>query len=125
MQRWEREAAPLKGVAIVVQHKGFPYLENWLGLREVAALEPKPGIEPSSAHLSEVLGRLKRQPAKMIIRAAYNDGRASDWLAGRAGIPAVALPFTVGGSERAKDLFGLFDDTVERLLGALKQTGQM
>jgi zinc/manganese transport system substrate-binding protein len=30
------------------------------------------------------------------------------------------LPFTVGGSEAAKDLYGLFDDTLERLLAALK-----
>ena len=119
-QRWEKEAAPLRGVAVVVQHKGFPYLENWLGLREVAALEPKPGIEPGSAHLAEILVQLQRQPAKMILRAAYSDGRASDWLAQRARLPAVVLPFTVGGSDRARDLFGLFDDTVSRLLGALK-----
>jgi zinc/manganese transport system substrate-binding protein len=117
---WEKQAAPLKGVAIVVQHKGFPYLENWLGLREVAALEPKPGIEPTAAHLEAVLAGLRRQPAKMVIRAAYNDGRASAWLSERAKMPAVVLPFTVGGSEGAKDLFGLFDDTVQRLLQALK-----
>lgn len=120
IQRWQQEAAPLRGVAIVVQHKGFPYLEDWLGLKEIAALEPKPGVEPTSTHLAEVEAQLKRQPARMIIRAAYNDGRASAWLAERAQIAAVELPFTVGGSERARDLFGLFDDTVQRLLGALK-----
>ncbi len=118
--RWQQEAAPLKDVPIVVQHKGFPYLENWLGLREVAALEPKPGVEPTSAHLAEVLAQLQRQPARVVIRAAYNDGRASAWLAERAHIPAVELPFTVGGSDKAKDLFGLYEDTVQRLLGALK-----
>ncbi len=117
---WEKLAAPLKGIPVVVQHKGFPYLENWLGLKEVATLEPKPGVEPSSAHLAEVLVQLQRQPAKMVIRAAYNDGRASEWLTERAKIPSVELPFTVGGTERAKDLFGLYDDTVQRLLGALK-----
>lgn len=117
---WEKLAAPLRGSVIVVQHKGFPYLENWLGLKQAAALEPKPGVEPSSAHLSEVLAQLQRQPARMVIRAAYNDGRASEWLAERAKIPAVALPFTVGGSERAKDLFGLFDDTVQRLVAAVR-----
>jgi zinc/manganese transport system substrate-binding protein len=30
------------------------------------------------------------------------------------------LPYTVGGTERAKDLFGLFDDTIERLLKTVK-----
>jgi zinc/manganese transport system substrate-binding protein len=103
-----------------VQHKGFPYLEAWLGLKEVATLEPKPGVEPTAAHLQEVLAQLTRQPAKMVIRAAYNDGRASEWLAERAHIPVVVLPFTVGGTDKAKDLFGLYDDSVERLLQAVK-----
>lgn len=120
IKHWEKQAAPLKGVTVVVQHKGFPYLEHWLGLREVAALEPKPGVEPTSAHLTEVLEQLQREPAKMILRAAYSDGRASEWLAGRARIPEVALPYTVGGNDKAKDLFSLFDDTVQQLLGALK-----
>ncbi|MCK9380999.1 MAG: zinc ABC transporter substrate-binding protein [Sulfuritalea sp.] len=118
---WEKQAAPLKGMNIVVHHKAFVYLENWLGLKEIAALEPKPGVEPTSAHLSEVLALLQRQPAKAVIRAAYTDGRGSEWLAERAKIPAVMLPFTVGGSERAKDLFGLYDDTVQKLLSALNQ----
>ena len=120
MQRWEKEAAPLKGVPIIVQHKGFPYLENWLGLREVAALEPKPGVEPTSTHLSEVLSQVQSQKIGVIIRAAYNDGRASEWLAERAKIHAVALPFTVGGSDKATDLFGLYEDTIQRLLSAIK-----
>ena len=60
------------------------------------------------------------KPARLILRAAYQDGRASDWLAERARIPAVVLPFTVGGNANAKDLFALFDDTIARLLGGLK-----
>jgi zinc/manganese transport system substrate-binding protein len=119
-KRWEAQAAPLKGVAIVVQHKGFPYLEDWLSLHEVATLEPKPGVEPTSSHLSEVLTQLQHEPAKMVIRAAYNSDRPSQWLSEKAKIPAVALPFTVGGSDRAKDLFSLFDDTVQRLIDAAK-----
>ena len=120
LANWEKQAAPLKGMNIVVHHKAFGYLENWLGLRELAALEPKPGVEPTSTHLSEVLALLQRQPAKAVIRAAYSDGRGSEWLAERAKIPALVLPFTVGGSERAKDLFGLYDDTLQKLLSALK-----
>jgi zinc/manganese transport system substrate-binding protein len=120
MTRWEKAAAPLKGAAIVVQHKGFPYLEDWLGLKQVAALEAKPGVEPSVAHLSEVAQTLQRQPAQGVLRAAYQDGRASAWLAERVKIPVVVLPYTVGGSPQAGDLFGLFDDTIDKLLKALK-----
>ena len=113
---WERQAASLRGVPILVQHKAFAYLEDWLGLKQVAALEPKPGVEPTIAHLSEVLAKLQQQPVKMVLRAAYQSDRASQWIAERARINAVVLPFTVGGDEAAKDLFGLFEDTIQRLL---------
>jgi len=118
ISRWEREAAPLKGTPILVQHKAFTYLIAWLGMREVAALEPKPGVEPTVAWLSEVLAIVQRQPVKMVLRAAFQGDRASAWIAERARIPAVMLPFTVGGTPEAKDLFGLFDDTIARLLKA-------
>src|SRR4051812_9817945 len=116
--RWTQQAAPLKGAPVVVQHKGFTYLEAWLGLTEVASLEPKPGMEATTSHLASVLETLKAQPAKMILHAAYLSDRPAQWLSQRAGIPVVTLPFTVGGDDQAKDLFALFDDTVQRLLKA-------
>ncbi|ADL56094.1 metal ABC transporter substrate-binding protein [Gallionella capsiferriformans] len=118
--RWEKQAAPLNGVAILAQHRGFPYLNSWLGLKQVAELEPKPGMEPSAAYLGQVLNELQRHPAKMVLRAAYQEGRPSDWIAERAHIRAVSLPYTVGGSDKATDLYTLFDDTIARLLAGLK-----
>jgi zinc/manganese transport system substrate-binding protein len=120
MLKWEQQAAPLRGVTVVEHHKNMEYLMNWLGMRQVGTLEPKPGVEPSAAHLGQLLSQLQRQPARMVLRAGYQDARASQWLSERARIPAVVLPFTVGGDERAKDLFGLFDSTVQRLLEAAK-----
>jgi zinc/manganese transport system substrate-binding protein len=114
--KWEKQAAPLRGTPILVQHKAFTYLEAWLGLVQVAALEPKPGVEPTTAHLTAVLATLQQRPVKMVIRAAYQSDRASQWVAERAKINAVMLPFTVGGSDGARDLFGLYDDTIARLL---------
>jgi zinc/manganese transport system substrate-binding protein len=120
MKKWEQQTAPLKNVAVIEHHKNMEYLLHWLGMRAVGTLEPKPGVEPSAAHLASLLGQLQSQPAKMVLRAAYQDDRAPKWLAEHAHIPAVVLPFTVGGDDKAKDLFGLFDDTVQRLLEATK-----
>ena len=113
---WESRAAPLKDLPVAVQHKSFSYLLAWLGLREVAILEPKPGVEPSVSHLARVAAQLQATPARAVLRAAYQSPRPADWLANRAGIPALALPYTVGGNARAQDLFGLFDDTLDQLL---------
>jgi zinc/manganese transport system substrate-binding protein len=120
LNRWQAQAAPLKGQPIAVQHRSWIYLENWLGLRRVVALEPKPGVPASSGYLAQVLEVLKKQPVKMIIRAAYEDGRSSEFIASRANVPAVMLPYTIGGSAQAKDLYSLYDDTINRMLQALK-----
>ena len=118
--RWEKDAAPLKGVPLVVYHRNLTYLFQWLGMREAGNLEPKPGLPPTTAHLADLLASLKQDPAKAIVRSAYNDPRAAEWLAERARIPSVLVPFTVGGTEAAKDLFGLYEDTLARLLAAAK-----
>ncbi len=120
LQRWEKEAAPLKGVPVLVHHQSFAYLGHWLGLKEVGTLEPKPGIEPSSGHLSALLARQKSQPAKLVLRAAYQQEGPSQWIAEKTGMPAVLLPYTVGGTPGAQDLYGLFDDTLQRLLKGLR-----
>jgi zinc/manganese transport system substrate-binding protein len=89
-------------------------------MREIGELEPKPGLPPTTGYMSELLARLAKDPPKAVVRAAYQDPQAAEWLAQRAKIPAVMLPFTVGGSDKAKDLFGLFDDTLSRLLAVVK-----
>jgi len=113
--RWEKEAAPLRGMRVVAQHKSFSYLFRWLGLVEAGTLEPKPGIEPGSAHLAQLVAQAKAQQAKLIVRTPFDSPRPGEWLAERTGMPLATLPFTVGGNERAQDLFGLFDDTLAKL----------
>ncbi len=120
MARWDARAKPLAGKRIVVHHKSWAYLEDWLGLEEVAQLEPVPGVPPTAQHLSALLTRLGAdgKGADFIVRAPFQDEKPSQWLSRRTGIPAVVLPLTVGGTPGAKDLFGLFDDILDRLLGA-------
>ena len=118
--RWEREAAPLKGTPVLVQHKAFTYLIAWLGMKEVAALEPKPGVEPTVAHLSEVLaiaaaatgqdGPARRVPERARIamdRRAREDSARSCCRSRSAAIP------------RRRICSALFDDTIARLLKPL------
>lgn len=112
--RWEREAAGLRGMEVVVHHRNFVYLAQWLGLRITGVLEPKPGLPPSAGHLATLLQQLRTRPARAILRAPYEDARASQWLSARSGVPAVVLPYTVG-ADGADDLFRLFDTTIARL----------
>jgi zinc/manganese transport system substrate-binding protein len=114
--RWEAQAASLKGAPIVVIHTDQRYLCRWLGLEQRAAIEPKPGVPPSAGYLAQLVTQLSADRPRMILRNAYNDPKAADWLAQKTGAPVVTLPFSVGGTPEAKDLFGLFEDTIRRLL---------
>ncbi len=123
MQKLEAESAPLKGVKFVSYHKSWVYLANWLGMSEAANIEPKPGVPPGSAYIADLLDKIPGLQARMIVYAAYEDPKPSQFVAEKSGLPAVMLPFTVGGTDGAKDLIGLYDDTVKRLLAGLGGKG--
>ena len=118
IERWEAAATGLSGKRVVTHHKSWVYLERWLGLVEVANLEEVPGLPPTAGHLGRLVAQFENGGADVIVRAPYQDNRASEWLSDRTGIPAVVLPLTVGGTDEATDLFRLFDDIIARLLGA-------
>jgi zinc/manganese transport system substrate-binding protein len=118
--RWEAKAAPLKGMPVVIMHRDQAYLCHWLGLTELASIEPKPGVPPTAAYLGQLVSKLSANPPKLILVNAYNDPKAASWLSERVHAPVVTLPFSVGGDEQAKDLTSLFDDTLDKLLAANK-----
>jgi zinc/manganese transport system substrate-binding protein len=120
MKRWQTKAAPLRGRKVVVHHISWVYLWDWLGIQQIGALEPKPSVPPTSGHLSSLIATTKTANTLAIVNAAYQDAKPSEWLSQRTGVPAVTLPYTVGGDAQAKDLFGLFDSTIDKLLGAAK-----
>jgi zinc/manganese transport system substrate-binding protein len=119
MLGWAQQGQPLAGVPVISGQRAWSYLYAWLGIREVATLEPKPGIPPSGAHLDALLGTLESRPARMIVYAAYQDRRPVDWMAQRAGLPTVQLPFSPGGAPGTDDLFGYFQVTLDLLLEPL------
>jgi zinc/manganese transport system substrate-binding protein len=121
--RWEAEGAPLAGMRFVSYHKDLVYLAHWLKLVEVANIEPKPGLPPTAAHLADLVGKLGAPSAgekgtDVITRNPFQDPKPAEWLADQTHVPLVTLPFTVGGSATATDLFKLYDETLSLLLGA-------
>ena len=113
ISQWEALTQPLRGKRIVVSHNNWVYLEQWLGLEKVVTLEPKPGIPPSSSHLSKVLAQLKQSPADMILHADYQDDKSARWLSQKTGLPVIGLPFSVSDKE---SLTQWFDRLLNQLL---------
>jgi zinc/manganese transport system substrate-binding protein len=113
--RWEERAAALAGMRLVSHHRSFSYLADWLKLDIVATLEPKPGIPPSGAQLSRLLEQLTPAPPAGIIRAQFENEKPAHWLSDRLSIPVIEMAYTVGGTDTADDLFGLYEHTIASL----------
>lgn len=113
--KWTLRAKPLAGMRLASHHRSFSYLADWLDLEIVATLESKPGIPPSGAQLASLLEQLTPNPPRGVIRTPYENEKPSGWLADRLDIPEIMLPFTIGGSDDATDLFTLFDATLRML----------
>lgn len=119
MIQWQEQAKVLKGSRAVVHHRDWVYLFDWLDIKIVGALEPKPGLPATAGHLASLKQALMEAPADMIVHTAYQSPRAAQRLAGMTNIPVVELPYTIGGDEQVKDLFDLFSITIEKLKSAL------
>ncbi|HAI96896.1 MAG: zinc ABC transporter substrate-binding protein [Cycloclasticus sp.] len=113
IQQWAERTQHLKGKPIVVHHKNWTYLQHWLGLNQAAVLEPKPGIPPTSSHLSSLVSGLKANPAQVIVYASYQDSKAANWLSKKTGIPTLELAFSPATDET---LVHWFDQLLNQLV---------
>lgn len=113
---WEEQAANLKGMPIIVQSDSWEYLANWLGLKIISILQKDRSIIRNSNHLDEVLKNAKINPAEVVIYAPYDNKDLTLWFYNKSKIRSVMLPYTVYGDVNTKDLFELFNNTLDILI---------
>ena len=87
--------AKLNGKKWVVHHNNWVYLNNWLGLLQVATLEPKPGIPPTTKHLASLISKLSDEPASGIAYGSYQSKKAARWLSKKTNTPVIAMPYSI------------------------------
>lgn len=92
-------ALPAAKRQLVVYHDSLIYLVDWLGLQQVATIEPRPGIPPSPSQVASVLQRMRAAQATTIAQEAYYPRNVSQQLAGLAKAQLVVLP---GGARFAE-----------------------
>ncbi|MGZ9897294.1 metal ABC transporter solute-binding protein, Zn/Mn family [Shewanella gaetbuli] len=117
--QWQQQAKPLQGKKVIGYHSSFRYLFNWTGIEQVADLEPKPGLAPTSSHLATLLSRAEKGDVMAIVVASYHDERGAKWLGERADLPVLVLPMSIGGNAESTDLISLYDSVLSILNGAL------
>lgn len=116
LSSWQADLNKLQSIDIIVHHDQWVYLNRWLGLNQLATLEPLPGVPPTARHLSS----LKNLPAQLVIRANFKSDKGSTWLKRNSSVCEVVLPYTVGGNESSVDLITLYRSIIDLLLAQLE-----
>jgi zinc/manganese transport system substrate-binding protein len=120
MTRWTKALEPLKGAKVVVYHPQWIYILHRFGLNQAAALEDRPGIPASPAHLTRVIRQMKEERIKVIIVEPWNDLKLATRVADEAGAKAVVLASMVGGVKGADSYIAAIDHNVNTLAQALR-----
>lgn len=113
------QSETLRDQAVVVHHRDWRYLLDWLGMTRAAELEPQPGVPPTPGHLTSLVEKVAETNARLILHRKVNGDRAARWLAERTPACAVELPYTVGEQDTT-DLPGFYRQLVSQLIRALE-----
>lgn len=116
---WERRMASFKGHPVITFHRSWNYLLDWLGLRSVAELEPKPGIPPTPSHVAAVLSTGRAQKVRCVIQESFYPDKTGRLVAKKLDGQLVTLP---AGADVAsgETYIEHMDHVIDALVGAMK-----
>ena len=120
MARWTKLLEPFKGAKIVVDHNMWPYFLTRFGLVQAGTIEERPGIPPTPAHLTRLIGLMKAEQIKVVIMAPWGDQKLAERVAQDAGAKAVTLATGVGAVKGTDTYVDMADYDVKTLAQGLR-----
>ena len=116
---WFGAMLPLAGTKVVDDHQMWLYFARRFGLVVVDHLEPKPGIPPTTAHMKDVIERMKADQVRVVIASPYYDPRHAAFVAEATGAKVVALAHQTGGRDGTGTYLEMMDYNVRTVAAAL------
>jgi len=120
ISRWEREAAPLRGVKLVSYHPDMIYFAERFGMEAVGTIEIRAGVDPTPGHIAELQERMRREGIKLVVRELYYPAGLAETIAQNTGAKLAELPAMVGGVPEAKDYLSFIDYNLHTVLKAVQ-----
>lgn len=121
--RWQRAKASLANAAVVSYHKEWEYLFDYLGMRPVGYLEPKPGVPPAPRHILSVIGTGRAQAVRAVVQASYFPPDAGAEVARSIGAKHIILCQNVEELPECADYLQMIDYNIKQLISAYSDRG--
>ena len=120
---WLGMLLPHYGAKVVADHNAWPYFARRFGIEIVGFMEPKPGIPPTTKHLSELVHAMRAERVKLVIGVPYYDPRHAQFLSQHTGATVVGMAHQVGARPGTDDYISMIDYNVRSLVAALPGGG--
>ena len=112
--------AVLHGIGpVVTYHDSFRYFVERFEIQVLGYIEPKPGVEPSTAHLDELIRHMRQDRVHSLWVEPYHNTRTARRVAELSGARLLILPDSVEGHGAAGYL-GMFDVIADTLKGVMR-----
>jgi ABC-type Zn uptake system ZnuABC Zn-binding protein ZnuA len=115
------KGAALKGQTVIAYHPDVAYLCAFYGMEKVGSIEPKPGIQPTSRHMADLVDLVRQRGVRLIVYNQATNPRLPENLAQRTGARAVQFANAVGAKPEIKSWIDLQRYNLDALLGHLKR----
>ena len=114
--RWQREAAPLRGVKFISYHPDLIYFAARFGMEAAGTIELRPGIDPTPGHIVALEERMRREGITLVVRERHYPAGLAVTIAQRTGAKLVEIPVMVGGVPEARDCVSFIDYNIRTML---------
>ena len=121
---WRAQTEKARAIPMVIYHRTWSYLVDWLGLDVVGEIEHRPGISPSPRHVQELVERSRKRDQTLVVAASWDHRHIAVEVAERMGAELVVIPAQTGASDSATDYFALLDTICRELAAAADRAGE-
>jgi len=118
---WKAALAPYKGTKFVSYHEHWPYFAERFGLKYFGTIELKPGIDPTSRHIEQLVNSMKAEHVPIVVREPQFPEKVPALIAQQTGATLIKLPIMPGGVPDTDTYLAEMDYIVHSFVDALKK----
>ncbi|MCP5467826.1 MAG: zinc ABC transporter substrate-binding protein [Deltaproteobacteria bacterium] len=119
LQTWSSQIEKMRGKKIVSYHRSLNYFTAWTGLNVVAYIEPKPGIPPSSKHVTYLQQLIGQEKVTAIFAESFYPHKVPEFLSQKTKVPLIIFSNS-NDTQGAEAYFALFEKLLKEMNEAIK-----
>ncbi len=118
LPEWRRLTERAAAYPLIVYHRHWTYLTEWLNLDPVGEIEHRPGIQPSPRHVQELIEQGRGLGSLIVVCATWDEVEIAEEVANRLEVPMVVLPGYSGALPGTEAYVDFIRTICERLAAA-------